>query len=285
MHADDDREAVHPAGRAEDRDDVRLLRLLAKRDARAVAEPDGAKVRIELGGATPRILEVVAPAAIEGLAKAGWLAREHDAWRVTKKGRIALKRSLSRCCVPAADVGSGARAAAPAARLPSVAKMPPSAAPCESPLDWLHRRRDRNGELLITDEQFAAGERLRADHWFAGLAPRVTANWSVVAPCSRGGAGSAGELADNALAARERVNRALSAVGPELAGVLVDVCCHLRGLEQVEQQNGWALRSAKVVLQLALTALARHYGLLPSPGSHGRTRHWGVPGFRPDMGS
>lgn len=283
MQAEDDRETGKAAGGAETRSDVRLLRLLAKRDARAVAEGEGARVRIELGGETPRILEFVAPAAIEELAEAGWVAREHDSWRVTKRGRIALKRSLSQCSASGDAVRSVATPAAPAERPSAAAVTRASAAPCESPLDWLHRRRDRDGEPLITDEQFAAGERLRADHWFAGLAPRVTASWSVVAPCSRGGAGSAGDLADNVLAARERVNRALAAVGPELAGVLVDVCCHLRGLEQVEQQNGWALRSAKVVLQVALTGLARHYGLLPSPSSQGRNRHWGAPGYRPKI--
>lgn len=260
---------------------LRLLRVMAKKGTWALQDPGGAVARIQQGRDTPRLLEVVPRSAMEVLARYGWIAQGVDgAWRLTRKGAVALRRSLSRAQDPAN--APKPRPAPLPADLPRGAKPArPNVAACESPLDWLRRRRDRDGAPLITDEQFAAGERLRSDHWFAGLSPRVTASWSVVAPCSRGRAGTPVEIADNALAARERVNRALAAVGPELSHVLVDVCCHQRGLEQVEQQNGWALRSAKVVLQLALTALARHYGMLPQPRSSGRTRHWGTPDYRP----
>jgi hypothetical protein len=40
-----------------------------------------------------------------------------------------------------------------------------------SPLGWLKSRKDRNGRALITDEQYQAGERLRADYWFAHVSP------------------------------------------------------------------------------------------------------------------
>jgi hypothetical protein len=81
--------------------------------------------------------------------------------------------------------------------------------------------------------------------------------------------------------------RALQAVGPRLAGVLIDVCCELKGLEEAEKVNDWPQRAGKVVLQLALTRLARHYGLIipehgPSPG-RARLRHWGEEGYRPTL--
>jgi hypothetical protein len=159
----------------------------------------------------------------------------------------------------------------------------------ESPIAWLRRRKDRNGEAMISQAQFDAGERLRADFWFAQMTPRTTMNWSSSAPMQRGrryGATRAAgaDMRDSAAAAGERVRRALAAVGPELNGVLIDVCCHLMGLEAAERAAGWPQRSGKIVLQLALTSLARHYGLekpaATSANSAG-VRHWGSEDYRP----
>ena len=61
--------------------------------------------------------------------------------------------------------------------------------------------------------------------------------------------------------------KALEAVGPELASMLAQVCCLSAGLEQAERLLNLPQRSGKAVLGLALTALARHYGLLRPPGS------------------
>jgi hypothetical protein len=114
------------------------------------------------------------------------------------------------------------------------------------------------------------------------------AGGAVAAERSRRGASSnAAALRDEVLAAKERVMRALMAVGPEISGVLVDICCELKGLEEAEKANGWPQRAGKVVLQIALTRLAKHYGLIAEDrlerrGGHG-IRHWGDADYRPSL--
>lgn len=156
----------------------------------------------------------------------------------------------------------------------------------ETPLMWLRRRRDKGGQPLISEPQFLAGERLAADYWHAQMLPRVTADWSGVAASRRERRAAPGvgtDPSDRMLAARDRINRALATVGPELAGILIDVCCRDVGLEPAGEAQGWPPRAAKVVLQLALTRLARHYGLIaPEPAASGLVRHWGADDYRPD---
>lgn len=157
----------------------------------------------------------------------------------------------------------------------------------ESPLAGLVRRRTRAGEPFLSRLEYEAGERLRADYDRGCFMARTGVNWDAA------GSGSAkrrignqqAELTDVALAARERVDKAIDSVGPELAGLLIDICCFLKGLERVERERGWPVRSAKIVLKNALAALARHYS--PQAAGHGGGRrtilHWGGEGYRPSL--
>lgn len=129
----------------------------------------------------------------------------------------------------------------------------------ESPLDWLRRRRDRNGVPLIDEASYQAGERLRADIVLAGLLPGVTARWDAMPKGS--GPSSPTEATDRMVAARQRIRNAFDALGADFGDLLMDLCGFLKGLELIERERGWPPRSAKVVVRLALARLAEHYGI------------------------
>lgn len=153
----------------------------------------------------------------------------------------------------------------------------------ESPLTRLGSRPAANGVPFLSAVEVEAGERLRADFTRGGLTPSLTQRWDGLA----GGAGlarGAKDLSDNALDARERVNRALDDVGPELSGVLLDVCCFLKGTEIVERERQWPVRSAKLLLKAGLGVLARHYGLVhQAKAGRSEIRAWGDGTHKPRL--
>ncbi len=153
----------------------------------------------------------------------------------------------------------------------------------ESPLGQLMRRKGRDGEAFLNSAEFQAGERLRADYTRGQIMPRLGANWVASVSSGRRDGGIA-DLTDAALAARIRVENAIRAVGPELSGILIDVCCFLKGMETIEMERGWPVRSAKIVLKTALSVLSRHYN--PDSGRERRPRqmlHWGSADYRPSI--
>lgn len=156
----------------------------------------------------------------------------------------------------------------------------------ESPLAQLVRRKTRDGKPFLNVREYQAGERLRADYTRGQIMPRLGANWvASVSSGRRASGGGIADLTDAALGARQRVDNAIAAVGPELSGVLIDVCCFLKGLELVETERGWPVRSAKIVLKTALGVLARHYSP-PQSAALCRERHalhWGTDDYRPKM--
>jgi hypothetical protein len=157
----------------------------------------------------------------------------------------------------------------------------------ESPLAWLARRKGRDGVPFLTPPLVEAGERFRKDVTQAQILQRVTANWEAAIASSRRAADGGVNISETAIDARQRLSRAFAAVGPDLAGLLTDVCGYLKGLERVESERGWPPRSGKVVLKIALQRLADHYGLATEArgrASAGPTLQWGEPDYRPKMG-
>ncbi|MGN6375336.1 MAG: DUF6456 domain-containing protein [Sphingomonas sp.] len=125
----------------------------------------------------------------------------------------------------------------------------------ESPLSWLKAR----GK--VDARQVEAGEQLRADYEMAVLGPRVTMRWDA-APGGRGaGAPERLDPTTAQIAAKQRFDAAVGAVGPGLADILWRVVCAGEGLPTAERALGWPARAGKLVLGLALDRLADHYRL------------------------
>jgi hypothetical protein len=256
---------------------ARALRFLSAGEARR--EACGSQGRLRL--VSDRLGAVsVAEATLTDLLRDGLVEDLGAALRLTPEGRAAHARQRE----------AGGSLLAQHAELGTVTLeidgVPQSALAdfAESPLGLLARRKGRDGRPFLDANEVQAGERLRADYTRGLLMPRLGIDWNAVGGGSRTGrrSGSAAELTDAALTARRRVDEALTAVGPELAGLLVDVCCFLKGLETVETERGWPVRSAKVVLKTALAALARHYS--PQRGrSDRRIVHWGTADYRPPL--
>ena len=135
----------------------------------------------------------------------------------------------------------------------------------ESPLTWLASRG------LLDRRQVEAGERLRADHERAAIAPRVTMRWD--ATRVDGGGGERPDATTAQLASKRRFDAALAAVGGGLSDILWRVVCAGEGMPAAERALGWPSRAGRVVLTLALDRLADHYRLGAAsdrPGSPAR---------------
>lgn len=171
-------------------------------------------------------------------------------------------------------------------RAPQKGARPALVNDAESPLAWLARRKGADGKPFLEAAQIEAGERFRRDIEQAQILQRVTANWEAAVSAPGRGADAGVAVTEIAMDARKRLTRAYEAVGPELAGLLTDVCGYLKGLETIESERGWPTRSGKVVLKMALDLLARHYGIGNAATGPARAKgmlHWGAPDYRPSL--
>ena len=194
------------------------------------------------------------------LRKAGRVAT----YGLSNVGRLALKRMM-------ADAPVGlAEAATPFAdqhRDWAEKDIPTPEGPrrlrynlAESPVAVLGRRKDKDGQAFLPPDLITAAERLREDFELAQMGPRVAQNWDrFLTAGDRGGFRGDGGMAEGNRAARDRVAAALRDLGPGLGDMALRVCCFLEGIEAAEQRMGWAARSGKIVLRIALQRLARHY--------------------------
>ncbi len=157
----------------------------------------------------------------------------------------------------------------------------------EAPLMRLYSRRTKAGISYISTDEFHAGERLRQDFERGQLQPRITANYEcVIASSSKSAFGpTSADISDFAVDARTRISNAIDLLGPELAGVALDICCFLKGFELVERERCWPPRSAKLMLKTALGMLSKHYGIAAhTRNTGGKIQTWGSSDYRPSVG-
>jgi hypothetical protein len=128
-----------------------------------------------------------------------------------------------------------------------------------------------------------AGERIRRLVERAQLQPRLTMAYSAsrTAGSRQQAATDISDLAADSRKALAEIHRLLPR---DCAGVVLDVCGLLKGLQEVERDRGWPRRSAKLVLRIGLEQLAQHYGLGPFAvgRSSQKPRIWLDKGARPD---
>jgi hypothetical protein len=265
------------------REGRRILRRLAEPGSVLAVAPDLEKavvMREFPDGRTART-GVVERAFAQAFALKDWIAIRKTgrvtSYELSATGRLALKRMVEE-----EDSGRMGLAEAPQAFAAQSCVAQPFAGQhrdwaekeiatdegprrmrynlAESPVAVLGRRRDKDGRVFLTPDLIDAAERLREDFELAQMGARVTQNWErFLTMGDRGSFRADAGQAEGPRAAREQVSAALRDLGPGLGDVALRVCCFLEGIEAAERRMGWAARSGKIVLRIALQRLARHY--------------------------
>lgn len=251
----------------------RVLRRMAEPGAVLAIAVDMEKAAVLREGSGGRMVQtaIVEQQVAQVFALKDWIACRKPgriaSYEITAAGRAALKR-----LVDAEDRRAGGMAEAGAqfgdqhrewgerevSEGGSTKRMRYNVA--ESPVAVLGRRRDKDGKLFLEAELVDAAERLREDFELAQMGPRVAQNWDrFLTGGDRGGFRGDSGIAEGPRAARDRVATALRDLGPGLGDVVLRCCCYLEGLEIAERRMGWAARSGKIVLRIALQRLRRHY--------------------------
>ncbi len=209
-------------------------------------------------------------ALAEAMALKDWITLKADGrilrYAISGPGRMALRRFMAQEEAMRVGMGEGADPCSEQHREWVERNASPNRNrrrgirynAAESPLSLLARRKDKDGKPFLQPDLVAAGERLREDFELAQLGPRVTQNWERFLNGGARGQFNC-DTEGGSAAARERVLKALSDLGPGLGDVVLRACCFLEGMESVEQRMGWSARSGKIVLRIALMRLKVHY--------------------------
>lgn len=188
---------------------------------------------------------------------AGWIAAAGDAYELTPDGVVYLKRE--------ATSGGFADQHREMVDIPVMVGQRIETAKKnlnESPLARWRRPQAQSREALLSEHEFMAGERFRDDYARSSLMSRMTVDWTVEPSGAGRGCSDFNDAPMSAMAAKERVMKALDALGADLGRIATDACIREVDLGSLEREGGWPQRSGKVALKLALGRLAEHYGMV-----------------------
>jgi hypothetical protein len=279
---DDPAMSVHPRlpqrpdlcdAAALEREGRRVLRRLAEPGAVLAVSSEMAKAAVlrDLPGGRSLRTAVLDRVVAQAFALQDWIACRTtgrvSTYEITPAGRAALKRLCGEGDLPPAGFGEAATPFADQHRHWADREVNDEDGrrrirynAAESPVGLLGRRLDRDGKPFLAPDLVDAAERLREDFELAQMGPRVAQNWDrFLTGGDRGSFQPDSGLAEGPARARARVAAALRDLGPGLGDVALRCCCFLEGLEVAEKRMGWAARSGKIVLRIALMRLKRHY--------------------------
>lgn len=226
-------------------------RLLARREGWVEASGSGYSVRVGRDRRSRVLLTIDEPAfrrlvddpGLRARPGGGWMARAagvQDAHRC-QAGRPGMIEGVQ------SVVGDDGRITAHRANLG------------HSAVAWLARRRDAEGQMLLTPAQVAAADQLGRDAEAALRGPSLTMRWDAL-PRSGSGGNAAGqsEPGPSALAAGRRVEAALAACG-SARGMIEAICIRASALQAAERDLGLRRKEGRSLLNAGLSTLAAHY--------------------------
>nr|WP_296419226.1 DUF6456 domain-containing protein [Pseudooctadecabacter sp.] len=200
------------------------------------------------------------------LALRGWISCGNTVgrvlrYRITPAGRVALREltaqteNQARAMAEAPEAFEHAPQGTGTWDTAQMVRMPVQ----ETPVASLSRRKDRDGQAFLTRAMVRASERLREDYELAQVDAQrhgqPAPDWQGLLAAIE----AHQPVGQEGTSAEAQVRGALAFLGPGLSEVALRCCCLLDGLETTEKQMGWAARSGKVVLRIALQRLVLHY--------------------------
>ena len=247
------------------RDAPRILSALAETGAVLAVAADMDRAVVLRSGTDGRMLQTAMTGrqTAQALALKEWITCIRTgrvaSYALAPAGRIALKRMADQATARRRGLAEDATPFKAFSRDWDAYDDDESARPVrygtmESPVVVLARRRDRDGRPFLEPELVVAAERLREDFELARMGAKIAQNWEVYLTSQDDFIAPEGNRSP-----RDRVARALRDLGPGLGDMVLRCCCYLEGLEVAEQKMGWAARSGKIVLRIALQRLHRHY--------------------------